>query len=345
MFVLTKQAFPPTCYVAEVAYWLAFGRIPDFRCELGEHVDERMGEEHKSGGSMVDYDDGYSQEEFLSIGETIDFERYMAGRWRTGGRTGAEYIAHMEEFHAHHFSTATWDIDTLVLEKIRAKARREAIEVDWAIEAETPFIPFVDAARSTVFTALASGKLKAVGWRKFCNEEERNAAREACDDEDLEGCFVDIPAREWSLRLFKWEESELTTRSGAYRAIQVKTDEMLQLFPFPHCEPLPVQVVVYPGAGVYVDGGDVEMSKHHASTRPRGRPAKANGAIKSVVQNYFSDRVRRGDVKAESMVQDVIDFVQLAFRETIGRTTAQSYLAGCGQSEMPENLPEIPAGK
>ena len=44
--------------------------------------------------------------------------------------------------------------------------------------------------------------------------------------------------------------------------------------------------------------------------------------------------------KKEALIQEVIDYVQLAFRERIGRSTAQGYLAPL-QKAVPNKMPVI----
>lgn len=78
---------PETCYIQEVAYWLAFGRHPQFLLEVDtalrepEERDDRLGYDARHYGDTLSFDRaGYSEQELSSLGIAVDFETYAKVR-------------------------------------------------------------------------------------------------------------------------------------------------------------------------------------------------------------------------------------------------------------------------
>jgi hypothetical protein len=282
---------------------------------------------------IIPYDAGFSEAELrhLGVGD-IDFELYLrtkelvAKNWSHLRKPSGSEVVDAEERHhlmleaitAHHGGRPHVRISAEKMERVKAG-------VDWANEIDAQCNAVMDIARSQIYQALATGKILAQGWR----EEPEIAGNSQLP-------LVTIPANHWSLRDFDWEESELNHSSGSYYAVQIPTADMLTIFPRPNGVAEPKLVDSFPGCLLVDDDGT--MKRPSVLHRPRGRPSKGDGLIKLAVVNIFSDKARRGELpdKAEALVQDIIEYVALAFDETISRSTAQKY------SKM---LPENSAGK
>ncbi|MGJ7039669.1 hypothetical protein J2Y63_002927 [Shinella sp. BE166] len=304
--------WPPTCYIQEGAYWRALGRVPRFYYG-DEDVDGRLDEESKWSGDVPIYDCGFSESEFAWIGHRLDYKRYE----NAPTASDEEFVKRILESPPLEGESVeereAWRKET------REKFEAERLEAAWHDEQERAFDACVDDARAEIYRSLSKGDLKAIGWLRF-PEGERSK-------DGPFGRFVDIEPRRWSLRHFDWEKSTLRSNADEFLAVQIKTQNLLALFPKPAIEPLTYTVLAYPH-GLLISDDMPEGA--HSLPRPPGRSAKAGGVIRSVVQNYFGYRLRKGEsIKGEALIQEVIDFVAVTFPgEKISRSTAQEYLKG-----------------
>lgn len=309
--MFTAIDWPPTCYVQEGAYWLALGRVPQIYYR-DEDVDARLDEESRWAGDVPEYDPGFSEAEFRWIGHPIDYKRYAV----------APYILESEHFQRIlKEAIPVRDEDPEEVEAwkrgMSEKYQEEKIEAAWRADQDRVFDSCVDDARVEIYRALSKGELRATGWLVFPDGERT--------EEGPPGRFIDIEPHRWSLRNFDWEESTLRSGTDEFLAVQVKTDDLLARFPKPDIEPLTFTVLAYPHGLVISDELPASAGR---VPRPPGRSAKAGGVIRSVVQNYFGHRLKKGeDIKGEALIQEVIDFVAVAFPgEKISRSTVQDYL-------------------
>lgn len=308
--------WPETCYIQEAVYWLALGRVPAFH--YYEMNDGRFDAEREAAEGTISYDLGFSEAEFEWVGVKIDYEKYInAPSWIA---SGAEHIAEWESRrpsfsvneNESQFEQNRWD------QEVMSAVRLDAELGDWRRQIEMAFIPIIDKARAEVFLALSSGQLKSIGWQEYQQNEDGTA----------DGHFVDIAPDKWSLRTFDWEASNLILGNENFRSVQVYTKDLLKKFPHPACEPVTLTINAYLGVAVVIGGNGKDQLQQH-NLRPRGRPQKADGAVKMVVQNVFRERFKREGIpdKTEAILQEIIDYVGMAFGEKISRSTAQNYLA------------------
>ncbi|PDT19387.1 hypothetical protein [Rhizobium hidalgonense] len=335
--------WPETCYIQEVAYWLSFGRIPEVLMNVEESIDEnrdvdrRKDSDARFNGAVWEFDTGYTELEFRSLGIEVDYERYL----QAPGGDYTDQVGRWEQILAERISDGDQDEVRYVQGKI-ADLKRETAEWEWRRSVEDQTSTAVDNARAYLFQALSSGQLTAIGWRQY-EEGSRNEIHEDKDDVPDEGEFVTIEKSKWSLRNFNWEESTLKHGRDTMKAVQVYTGDVLRLFPEPICKPVLVEMVkIFPGVALFANENTGEKAIR-AEGRSPGRPLKGDGAIKSVVQNYFGERIRKGDVpaKREALIQEVADFVKTAFREDIKRSTIQRYLMqidDAATSKKPNNI-------
>jgi len=354
MRILSEAVLPQTCYAAEVALWIALGRVPRVlhkHSDLGEDYSEDTGDPRSSRGgfdedwAIVPYDTGFSAEEFRAIGIEADFERYKRIRRYTAvtfphlrlpisGARGIESL----EMAAHYHDVLSRDkpgYKPRVLNDEAIERRRIVIEeLDWATVVDTKCETFIDLARAEVFRALANGSLKAKAWTEAPGEVEfldrHNTA------------LITIPTDRWTFRNFDWDESTLKTGEESYYGVQVLTSDMLAVFPRPQCLQQPVDhLECYPSCMVVDDGAGATARAPSVNRAGRGRPAKGGGLIRKAVINVFGQKAKKGELpdKNEAVVQEIIDFVALAFEETLSRSTAQQYMKA-----LPEKMPVNRAG-
>jgi len=329
--IFQEVPLPPTCYLAEATLWVALGRVPQVLVKVSEfgndysEVDPRTNRDAlDEDAEILSFDAGFTKSEFQNLGIDVDWERYertkdFLSRTLPNLRkpTGAEVIAGYERQESYNealgFKTE--------IAKILAKRDAVSAEADWVNSIDAQADAAVDIARIEVFRAVAAGQLKCVGWRHAPGDGPEDGA---------ETPLVQIPPSHWSLRNFDWENSDLRHSSGNYYAVQVPTSDLLARFPRPQCEHQTKSLDVYPGCVLMEDDGTGSML-----ARPqRGRPAKGGGLIREAALNVFADRASRGELpeKGEALVQELIDFVALAFKTTISRSTAQQYI-----KMLPEN--------
>ena len=315
---------PETCYIQEVVYWFALGRAPDFYFD--GHGDARRGENSFETGEMVDYDPGFSELEFRSIGISIDYSRYSEARTFIQDGDVDEYVAQWDERFARYQPTDGEDSQALELWKREQLNRiiHDAEEGRWALKMEEAFEQTIDLARMRVFQALAGGDLKAVGW----------VADLTADDEAPKGHFEEIPATYWTLVRFNWAENRLRHDNKAFEAVQVHSEQMLQVFPKPNCEAVNVSMRAYPGVAIVQDA---ISEKSVAKPKPaRGRPPKAVQSIGDAVRNWHQARYgNKMPPKAEAVIEEARAFVRDIFKQDASRSTIQYWLTGL--AALPEN--------
>ncbi len=319
--------WPDTCYIQEAAYWLAFGRVPDYFLD-DDGADQRQGEDARYSGEIVEFDWGYSEAEFRAAGVSVDYERYSRV-FQEHVYESADDIKTWERRLSDFREREDSSDGIQFVERQVEEARAGVAAWDWRRSIDDLIAAFIDNARAKIFQALFAGELTAIGWREYENNH-------AADEMEDQGEFITIDKSRWSLRHFDWEKSELVAGKDRFRAVQVSTDDLLSRFPAPLCEPLIATVRIYPGVAIINDDAEGDATEH-ALPRPRGRPAKGGGAVQTVVQNFFGEKIKQGAVpqKREALIQDVIDFVKAAFKEDITRSTAQRYLQPLLQQAQP----------
>jgi hypothetical protein len=346
MFVPTEV--PDTCYLAEVAFWLAFGRVPGFHPE-GLEADSRAGERIEAGESLPEFHLLYSEREFSFARITIDYHRYLEVRDEIAAHSGAEF---MNSFESHagqlnpdgHLPDKEAQEFRERLESLRQHIQRKADELNWAISMEERLYRFIDVARATAFQSLASGRLKATGYVYEASQAADNNPDDEFEEEhgvDQKGEWTQIDPRLWTWRNFDWEKSMLITPQATFHAVQVSTEDMLGIFPKPSCEAVSSRAIIYAGVVMLEDG---EMSggiQAVSARRPRGKPLKGDGAIKTAVQTTFEKLIRQGRVpaKREALLEEIVAYVEETFKEKISRGTARTYIAPVWKSlgKLPEN--------
>lgn len=352
MMLFKRHYMPPTCYVQEAAYWVAFGRCPEF-IPYEDHGDARDNPEAIMGmeGDPEHYDWGYTKLEMDIAEVDVDFDRYSAAK---DGLSESNLLESMERLKNTTIrDTYQWTDEQVrkVQEGINQRLREcadEIVEARYAEEIDALMVPIVDRARAAVFQELASGKIKAKGWVDLVSYDlESNDIIYGRPIDEL-GEFRLIQPSDWSLRGFDWQKSTLSARGNVYTLVQIDTDEMMDAFPEPFTGHVAMQAKIFAGCGLISDE-DAHVRTDFSPRRPsRGRPPKLGGVVREAIQNYFRDRVLKGGAsdKREAIVQEAMDFAKLVFNETISRPTAQNYLAALApKRQVPQNMPEIHAGK
>lgn len=324
---------PNTCYVQEVVYWLAFGRVPEFIFQDDDYGDQRMGAHARQTGEMIEFDAaGFTEAEFRSVGVAIDFRRYDAARLFAQGEDVEQYIADWDARFARYQPDPDQDIAKFEGWKREHLDRiiRDAEEGRWALAMDEVFNQPVDMARMTVMQALVAGDLEAYGWV---------ANPSATDQDEAWGAFERIPQGAWSLR-FGWAESRLTYAGKTYEAVQVHSEKMLELFPKPSCAGETVSMRSYPGVAVVQDSV-VAVPEKPASKQEskRGRPAKQVGSLGEAVRNwYLLSYKNKTPPKAEAVVAEAQAWISAIFNKSESRSAVQYWLKGVAM--LPENPPE-----
>lgn len=343
MRIFQEVPLPPTCYAAEAALWLAVGRVPkilhktsDIGNDYSESDPRTNREALDEDADIMPFDAGFSEAELRHMGiEETDFERYVKIREIVASRlpflrkpTGDQVVeAEITQQHMYEVILQSRpEYNGLIPRRIN-QALQDAMKetVDWANGVDAECDAVIDIARAEIYRALATGEIAAQAWRDEPGKPEGS------------NTLVAIPAAHWSLRNFDWEESTLHHSSGNYYAVQISTTALLFKFPRPHGSAAPKVVESYPGCLLVDEDGIASKPPTPAQVR-RGRREKGDGLIKLAVVNVFGDRARKGDLpeKAEALAQEIMDFVSLAFEETISRSTAQIYI---------KLLPEMAAKK
>lgn len=317
---------PDTCYIQEVAYWIAFGRVPEWRPYGDENDARKSAEALLEYGGILDYDYGYSEAEFALAGVAIhEWDRYQNAKLALSG-TAEESLRNAERYTnvtpAEHLREEEKQEVLRYSAVLAQEYKADAKELEWATSIDEEMEPIVERARLKVLQALSSGELKATGWvdRQPDNEETRkNIPNEEYGD------FVEIPAGVWTYRRFDWQSSQLETTTKTYRVVQIETSAMLAVFPSPHCESIPSDCAVYPGVAILSRTDETRTS---VPLRRKGRPALGDGLIGVALQNWARDRMMRGELpaKREAVWTEGVAWVRQMFERDIGRTTVQGYL-------------------
>jgi len=345
--IFAEIEMSPVCYVEEVALWVAFGRIPMPVYSGDDYENEARSDPEfflESGDPVEFSSTGYLKTELQAAGVDIDYDRYVAAKVGVIGRPADEYRAYWSEQFSKLHDPAKFSAEkNAEFEQFKleweARVNKDVEEAKWAEAQEAPLHPVLDRARASVFQALSRGTLQGYGWAYSKDFPEESQPNEP-------GFFVKIHPSEWTLRGIDWQRCTLTTGpTRVFHFIQVVTDDMLAVFERPDVPPVPTSGNMY-GHVFIVDDGTNSSGPSHPAKRTRGRPGKADGMAKVMIQNMFRDRVRDGQTaeKAEALVQEAIGLVARAFDEKVSRSTIQEWFKPL-RSNMPKNLPEIHASK
>ncbi|RVD26597.1 hypothetical protein [Mesorhizobium sp. M4B.F.Ca.ET.017.02.2.1] len=346
MLLFKQYEMPDTCYIQEAAFWVVFGRAPEWFHYEDKGDARGIPEAFLESGEPESYDAvGYSALEFAMAGVEVDWARYQSAREGVSS-TSAEAKADFEKNWARDFkfserlSAEEKEQLQRELDVYLAERQREIAELEWAEGVEEAMVPIVDRAHAVIFQALTEGTLKAEGWVDFVDWEQDETAQYRPIEEV--GAFETIPANVWSLRNFDWRKSTFKTIAKKYRLAQVKTADLLSVFPQPTCPSFTFEARAFGEVVMAIE--DTKTEQTSLATRPRGRPPKGGLPIRDVVRNLFYDRIAADEtpVKQESLVQDVMSFVKKAYKVDIGRTTAQDYIRPLKHQPR---VPEIDAGK
>lgn len=299
--------------------WVALGRLPEIEIvearEPGKFnwIDWRRDPSVGVEGAPDVIHVPYSQAEFGAIGAPVDYERYQ-WLWDKVGNEQESEIWERHEKLASVFrekrglSEDRWNEET---------PRQEAqVEADLARELrdiEAVFEPLIDRAFASVFSALSSGQIACEGWYW----DERNPSQEQE--------FRAVPTSMWTLKNFNLRDCEILVRDFRYSVVQVSAQAALSCFPAPMIEPTRAEGTMVGDTFVVDASTPAQMT-----ARRRGRPEKATATARDVVTRVFAERQKKGSLpeKKEALVQEVIDFVRVAFGVEISRSTAQTYLRG-----------------
>lgn len=336
MQLYQSVSVPSTCYILEIALWLAFGRVPEAMYD-DESEESRDGRNAQETGETIQFHYCYSADEFKLMGINIDLDRYLNAIDLTYGRSKADiedgFQRIVKIFSADGCSEEEKDFRHAKIREARAEAESDMENADWLAEVEAPFAPHVDGMKAVVFQALAQNRLKSTAWLEFTAGEKEELAKNEMGHplpEPPEGRFVAVPNTAWTLSGFDWESSTLTSRRSVYRAVQCKWVDVTELFPTPQCDFSIKTLKIFPGVAI-VDYRGASFPAESASQRRRGRPAKGREGveIRRVVQNYFGPKIRKdnNELKREALIAEVMEFVKIAFDTPISRSTAQAYIA------------------
>lgn len=350
MLLLKSVELPDTCYVQEVAYWVAFGRVPEFM-PYEDRGDVRLDLEAMlsgDGNGLDWYDDGFASVEFSSNGIDIDYERYIHGRipdideYR---RIREDLISRLEKMDWNRVRRAIPEAGSKGeeiedLEEFKASHQKDLEEAEWARRMERLLKPTVNRAQAAVFQALASGELKSFGYvetdvlKAFLSDDDDRSPWP-----DYDKCLLrqEIPAHVWTLDDFDWRQSTLQTPDVTYTHVQVKTEDMLRSFPTPHCQSSPLTCEAFGGVVIAKD-----EDAPRASINKPGRPPRTY-SVKAAIQNWFKAVVKEKPDYAtgasETIIQDAIIFAQTYLGQEVPRSTIQHYLAPVLPS-LPKTLPK-----
>lgn len=357
MMLLKAVGLPDTCYVPEVAYWIAFGRVPE-SFPYDEQADVREDLEAMLSGDAnpLDwFDNGFSWREFASVGVEIDYERYVDGFASESSQTWKrEFMARL----ADKENPALPDDERMkLLEEVADDYRKDQVELEWKTRQERLMKPTVSRARATVFQALASGDLKSFGYV----ETDKYKAR--LEDDDPGAPWLDaseyllrveIPADVWTLDEFDWQRSTLRTPDATYKYVQVTTEDMMRIFPKPHCQSFELSCEAYCNVVIAKDKDAIVRTPPPSKRGRRERTYNIKTAIQRWLKRTLKENPNYGASAPETIVQDAIAFAETYLGEDVPRSTMQNYvdavaftLPKIAASNSPKiaagNLPEIAA--
>ena len=321
--ILQPASLPATCYVGEIAYWLAFGRVPpDFFGDYDGSERENRASFLERGGAIEHDFYGFSQSEFAINGIVVDdWDRYFRAKDRSfGNATGAEHIAYIER----QLDLVLAGHNEEQKQALRERVLTEAADIDWARSFDSQLWPLVVAARAEVFLSLSRGEIEARGWPDG-----------EADDEAL--ALFPVPAKAWTLAGINWTTSKLTCSAptGTFNAVQVRMDDVLRRFPKPHHLVTTQMVSFYSDCGLVTeeqlmdvaDGGSAPRARLVSGPQKRGRPPNGNYSVRQLVENYFRGQVPpAGAELSKALIAEVQAFIERACGETVPRSTVLDHL-------------------
>ncbi|KQV39169.1 MULTISPECIES: hypothetical protein [unclassified Rhizobium] len=339
--IFIEAYIPETCWIEDAALWVAFGTLPE-AITIGD-VDARQDPAYFLDRE-ADMDTIYSQGDFEAAGVNIDYDRYLEFRLHytqeqaekflrearlpfdsaaineglTGVRSifeGHEDLEEQVEFFERHALESNQHTSEAI-EDFRSN-------FTYAMEAEDALLPYLDRARSLVFQKLSAGALKARGW---IDKEPADAPYPIPAEEY--GAFEDIPATSWTLTRLNWPASSLGTRGKTFNHVQMRTDNLFEIFPNPMVlEGSQVAGTAYGGCLILDNGTSPGIS-----TMPRagrGRPSMGGGDIRTAVINNFKGKFQCGELpgtSAEAAVAEIQEWVAKLFNKRPARATIQDWI-------------------
>ena len=310
---------PEACYLFEMLLWVALGRVPQALYDL-EGREIRSVPFYQDSGYQPEDLQYFFEKEFDAIGASIDYSRYFkaVGIWEYKASFEVTYDQDKMEHRFQNFP------DAISADQIES--------VKYFDECNSLFDPLIERAKIKIFDALMEGNL--VGWGYI---GERDVGPDF-DEQEMVYCNKgSISSEKWIIDACDLFNDSLIDGNNEYSMIQFRTEDVFKVFQKPLIPSHPATSQSHGTSILVYEAGP------HASTpkQRRGRPAKQEGIVRKVVQNIFSERIRKGDApkKAEALYQEIIEYVELAFGEKISRTTAQGYIRHI-QNRTPEILPE-----
>lgn len=300
-----SQVFPSDyCFLNEAAFWVAFGRLPEFEL-VEDGVDFRRSKELILQGE-VDDRCIFIEEYFKSAGMDIEYESYS--KWLLGdpGYNSLDEFDEMRHKFSLMFGDAMEGIDQFNDE---SRSRVEKIE-NW----ETPLHFLLDKSRISLLPYLMDGRIACEGWVELWSED---------GEQVVGGDFQPIPATAWRPFNMNWEENSLQARDCEYKAIQAKTADLLHYFPSPPTVSKEASGVLF--GNLFI--ADVATDSTDQPLRKKGRPSKTYD-VGTVLQNVFMAKLKSGSLgdQKEAIVQEAIEWAKKMMGQDIARSTAQRHL-------------------
>ncbi len=220
--VLVPAEVADRCYLSEALLWVALNKIPLAAEGLNE-VDERI-DQNEIGGL---------EQNLREVQVVTDSECQRAGL-----PSNPEY----EDFKAGDYHQTPENIRAL-LKLDLPKEDKDRLEIDLResvafhrrqAEWDGEFEQFLDIHKNRLFLALREGRLVALG--KMLPKRTVSASLRHPDDDDYWSDWAKepwevIPSDYWLSNKIVWMESCAEGRGNAYALIQVKTEELFQVFP------------------------------------------------------------------------------------------------------------------
>ena len=302
IYTLTQPA--EFCYLEEAAQWIAFGRLPEPEF-FAPGVESRRSQEVLDDGE-ANYISTFFEDEFRAAGVSLDYELYLEWSEVSPGFSG---LKNFDEMAARLREALGEEVDGY---DSAARLKVKQIE-DW----EEPLKLMLDKARLKLIPLLMEGTLQGEGWVEYDPspaEQETDAVRK----------FELIPASAWRPFNVDWPACTLQARDRSYNLIQLKTADLLKIFPIPPGNKTDVSASLYGDLIIINDAiaDDKSLSR-------RGRPLKTGFAVGEVLASVFMDRLKKGELRGpkEAIVQEGIDWVHKTMGQRISRSTSQRYLA------------------
>lgn len=320
-----KVIVPPTCYIHEATYWIAFGRVPefifdergyDYRADVEPHLD------HLEPVVELSYYDLVEEVGALVPGTN---RQSFAEKLDECSAMTAEEIEAEASFNKEQYEELCRKhpaIDWPGAEDVLDDLRKQKLAAAEKIVAVTDVLDhMLESARASLFASLIKGELRCEGVKPWL---DRSGGE---DNEVIRGEMQSIPTTAWKLSRIDWERAELGDPQREYGWIgaQVSWAELIALFPGAHLAATEVKGQKA-GMSVIFDADSVPTPT--LIPRRRGRPSKGDGWIEKAVVGHFKALHGRGQLagKVEATVQEAIDWTFETFGETVGRSTMQKWL-------------------